>query len=197
MLFSRKFRTFDLSAVRAGRVFAGVLLCLAAMTAPASETGDALALPQDAWRLVTDGVMGGVSSGQLNASEIEGRVCQRLQGQVSTANNGGFIQAAQDIPEGLASGLDAYTGVRVSLRGNAERYNIHLRTSDLWLPWQSFRTEVATNDLWQTFELPFEKFEGYKTRAALRPERLRRIGIVAIGREFDADVCIGEVAFYR
>ena len=149
------------------------------------------------WRLVTDGVMGGVSRGRLMADETAGRDCVRLSGQVSTANNGGFIQAAADLPAAAATRLDDYLGLRVTLRGNGEPYNVHLRTADLWLPWQSYRASVTATPDWQSFELPFSEFEPYKTRKALRPSRLQRVGIVAIGRDFEADVCIGELGFYR
>lgn len=156
-----------------------------------------LRLPPTGWRLVTDGVMGGVSSGALAEASQDGLPCMRLQGQVSTANNGGFIQAAQDIAPAVSAGLEAFDGVRVMLRGNGESYNIHLRTSDLWLPWQSFRLTAVATDEWRTLRLPFADFTSYKTRVPLRPERLRRLGIVAIGRDFAADVCIGEVGFFR
>jgi hypothetical protein len=154
-------------------------------------------LPPTGWRLVTDGVMGGVSRGTLSESRQGGRSCLRLEGQVSTANNGGFVQAAHDVPPASASRLGAYDGVRVTLRGNGEPYNIHLRTRDLWLPWQSFRMTVEATGEWRTLSLPFADFTRYKTRARLHPERLSRIGIVAIGRDFSADVCIGDVGFYR
>lgn len=158
---------------------------------------DVMRLPAVGWRLVTDGVMGGVSRGTLSETTRDGRTCLRLRGQVSTANNGGFIQAAQDLAPKDAARLGAYDGVRVTLRGNGEAYNVHLRTGDLWLPWQSFRVTVQATGDWRTLSLPFTDFTGYKTRARLHPERLRRVGIVAIGRDFAADLCIGDVGFYR
>jgi len=168
------------------------------LTSPGDPVAaDALILPADAWQLVTDGVMGGVSRGTLATTRVDGAACQQLQGEVSTANNGGFIQAAQDVDASMAERLGGYTGLRVTLRGNGEAYNLHLRTADLWLPWQSYRTTVTVAPHWQTFDLPFSSFEPYKTRTSLRPERLRRVGVVAIGRDFAADVCIGEAAFYR
>ena len=64
-----------------------------------------------AWRLVTDGVMGGVSSGRLDVGEIGGRSCLRLRGEVSTANNGGFIQAALDLESDRLRDAAAYDGI--------------------------------------------------------------------------------------
>ena len=44
------------------------------------------------WSYTSDRVMGGVSNGGGGYDEVEGRMAIRLFGQVSTANNGGFIQ---------------------------------------------------------------------------------------------------------
>lgn len=158
---------------------------------------DLIVLRASAWRLVTDGVMGGVSEGTLTLSSRDDRSCSRLQGQVSTANNGGFIQMAQDLSAQDAAQLTAFAGVRVVLHGNDEPYNLHLRTADLSLPWQSYRVSVEAAARWQTLNIPFTDFSAYKTDATLRPERLRRLGLVAIGREFHADVCVAEAGFYR
>lgn len=156
-----------------------------------------MTLDPQGWRLVTDGVMGGVSEGRLTRSSRDGVDCWALAGRVSTANNGGFIQAALEVPNDIAAHANEYDGLRVKLFGNGEHYNVHLRTSYLWLPWQSYRTTVSAGPSWQTIDLPFARFEPYKTGSALRPEKLKRVGIVAIGREFDAEICIGDLGFYR
>ena len=44
------------------------------------------------WNFITDKVMGGVSTGKFNVEEVEGIKCYRMTGNVSTQNNGGFIQ---------------------------------------------------------------------------------------------------------
>ena len=49
------------------------------------------------WELLSDRVMGGVSSGRLSRETVSGRPAIRMQGDVSLANNGGFIQMALDL----------------------------------------------------------------------------------------------------
>ncbi len=196
MYRNRQFMTETARSPRRLGAIAFALLLILMPAASASKSSSRI-LSADAWRLVTDGVMGGVSAGRLTRSEIDGVHCSHLSGRVSTANNGGFVQAAQVITPEVALGLDRFTGVRLQLRGNGEDYNVHLRTADLWLPWQSFRTTFTVTDQWQTFDLPFAEFEAYKSRAAFKPDRLRRVGVVAIGRDFDAEICVGEVGFYR
>ncbi len=148
------------------------------------------------WRMVTDGVMGGVSSGTLTLSSMDNRDCLRLQGDVRLENNGGFVQAALDIEKTAAADASAYSGIVIDVYGNDEAYNLHLRTDDLWLPWQSYRATFQAPARWQTVQLPFAEFSPYKTRTALDVTELERIGVLAIGRAFSADLCIGRVAFY-
>jgi len=149
------------------------------------------------WRLITDGVMGGVSVGTLGPGQRNGRNCLHLQGEVSLQNNGGFIQAALDLaPSGV---LDAsvYAGVELDVYGNGEAYNVHLKTSRVRLPWQHYRASFLAEPGWHSVRLPFAGFEGYRIGAGFDPARLERIGIVACGRAFTADLCIGRVALYR
>jgi len=149
------------------------------------------------WRLVTDTVMGGVSHGQLAVEEIDGRSCLRLRGEVRVENNGGFIQAALDLETMQVRDASAFDGVFMDVYGNGETYNLHLRQDDMWLPWQAFRTSFTATPGWQTHYLPFAQFQPYKTSAGLKRDRLKRIGVVAIGRAFSADLCVGRIGYYR
>jgi len=149
------------------------------------------------WRMVTDGVMGGVSSGELSLDTIDNKACLRLRGDVRLENNGGFIQAALDVEDTEAADATNYDGLLLAVYGNNQEYNLHLRTGDVWLPWQSYRASFHAPDRWQTLRLPFSEFTGYRIGKKLDLKRLERIGLVAIGRAFTADLCIGELAFYR
>ncbi len=144
------------------------------------------------WKLVTDQVMGGVSAGLVALSgSHDGYPVHCLTGSVSLENNGGFVQMAADLPPPPATAR----GIRLTVRGNGEEYNIHLRTTALDRPWQSFRTSFRASPDWTVLELPFEDFEPHRTTARLEPGGIRRIGIVAIGREFEADVCVAAVTW--
>lgn len=160
-------------------------------------SGDMMSSSGRQWRLVTDGVMGGVSDGRLDPAVAQDRPCLQLQGEVRLDNNGGFIQAALDIPDEMLDKVAAYSGIMLEMSGNREEYNLHLRTRDLWLPWQSYRTTFVAGPQWQTLYLPFADFKPYRTSKTLNTSRLKRIGILAIGRAFDADLCIGRVGLYR
>lgn len=165
-------------------------------TAGAGDDYEFNAIPEGRWRLVTDGVMGGVSRGDMAGRTVHGQSCIGLRGTVSTANNGGFIQIVRELDDADPA-AEGFSGITLEVIGNGERYNLHLRTSDLWLPWQSYRATLATSSTWTRVYLPFSGFHPYRTGAALRLGRLRRIAVVAVGRDFDADVCVKGLAFYR
>ncbi len=149
------------------------------------------------WRVVSDQVMGGVSQGKLTQDTILGRRCLRLLGDVRLDNNGGFIQAALDLDktEGLFD-ASQFKGIRLVVYGNGEKYSIHLRTPDNNLPWQSYRSHFSALHTWTTIDLAFTDFEPYRTRLPLDTSKLRRLGLVAIGREFSADLAASEIGFY-
>lgn len=148
------------------------------------------------WRLITDQVMGGVSIGDLAVDAYKSRRCLCMRGNVSTDNNGGFVQMALDLSSGESFDASDYDGIELSVSGNNERYNIHLRTTDLWLPWQSYRFSFKVTPAWQIIRIPFENLAPYRTTAKFRKDKLKRIGLVGIGRDFEADLCVASVKFY-
>jgi len=161
------------------------------------SSGDYSSLAGGRWRLVTDTVMGGVSDGQLTVDVVDNRPCLRLQGTVRTENSGGFIQAALDLTEERLRNASAYDGIVIDVHGNGESYNLHLRQEGLWLPWQAFRATFTAPPEWRTVYLPFPEFLPHATGARLKPDRLKRIGLVAIGRDHVADICLGRIGYYR
>lgn len=150
------------------------------------------------WRKVTDQVMGGVSNATVSHHVENGEGCLRLTGDVKLDNNGGFIQAALDLAaDGAAFDASAFTGIRLTARGNDEQYSLHLRTTDNTRPWQSYRVHFTAEPGIGTFSFPFSDFEPHRTEEALDVRKLRRLGVVAIGRRFQADVKICRLEFYR
>jgi len=150
------------------------------------------------WVYVADDVMGGVSSGGLQIGPVAGRRAARLTGSVSLDNNGGFLQMAFDLrADGGAFDASGWTGLALSLRGNGAQYDLRLRTDQLTRPWQSFRTALDAPADWTDLQLPFNTFEPHRTDARFDPARLRRIGVLAIGRAFQADIAVARIGFFR
>lgn len=149
------------------------------------------------WRVISDTVMGGVSSGSLVPTVVEGRDCLRMTGEVSLENNGGFVQASLDLS--AAGLLDAgeYAGIEIEVFGNGETYNLHLRTEDTRIVWQSYRASFQAQPKWQSLRLPFASFQPHRIDQPLDTRKLRRLGVVAIGREMKADISIARLLLYR
>ena len=157
-----------------------------------------LEIALDGWHGTSDRVMGGVSRETVRIAELDGRRWLRLTGRVSLENNGGFIQMGLDLaPGGGPVDLSAFAGIRLLVRGNGERYGCHLRTTACQRPWQSYRSEFAAPARASAIELPFASFAPHRVEPPFDPAVLRRLGLVAIGRAFDADLALAEVAFYR
>jgi hypothetical protein len=149
------------------------------------------------WGVVTDGVMGGLSAGTLARTDWHGRPCLRLTGDVSLANDGGFLQAAVDLaPDATAIDASPWDGIALTVAGPPEDYNLHLRTTDLTRPQQSYRASFRTSPRWTTHNIPWSAVTPHRTPAPLDPTRLRRVGLVAIGRAFRADLMIADLRFF-
>lgn len=150
------------------------------------------------WQTFTDQVMGGVSRGFAAREVIAGRPCIRLQGEVSLANSGGFIQAA--LPLGRAGqALDAtgFTGIRLIVRGSGEIYFVHLRSRDTRLPWQFYAAGFPTDAEWHDIDIPFTAFVPRSLRAPLDLSRIERLGIVAANKAFTADVAVARITLCK
>lgn len=146
------------------------------------------------WEFVSDTVMGGNSSGQIEKLSVDGRFATRLTGDVSLENNGGFVQMAFDInTDGTAFDTSDWSAVEVDVLGNGEEYDFRLRTSDLDRPWQSYRTSFVAPHHWTTIRIPFGDFKPHKTDIPLDVTRIRRMGVLAIGRVFSADIALSAV----
>ena len=149
------------------------------------------------WQLFTDQVMGGVSTGTMSREVVDGRPAIRMRGDVRVENNGGFVQMALNLsPDSGVVDASAWSGVELDLYGDDQEYGVHLRTSDLKRPWQSYRQNFTAAPKWQTVQLPFVGFNVHRTEIPLDLRRLRRLGIAAIGRAFSADIAIGGLRFF-
>ncbi len=172
------------------------------MTSPSTIIDDlSRPFPESAigtrWQLMSDTVMGGMSSGHMTSAVVSGRRAIRMQGSVSLENNGGFLQIALDLAsDGGTVDASAFRGIAIEFLGDGEAYGLHLRTSDLARPWQSYRASFVARETWSTLQVPFVDFVPHRTQVSLSTARLRRLGIVAIGRKFNPDLCVGGVSFY-
>jgi hypothetical protein len=151
--------------------------------------------PEKRWRFFTDGVMGGVSSGQVAFIREGDQVHARMTGTVSTENNGGFIQMRLELSDRVPEGV---RGVYLVVRGNNQRYFVHLRTSGTVLPWQYYQSGFDVTGDWTEVRLPFDKFErsGRLLRSLPRVGSIKSVAVVAYGRDHAVEIDVRELGFY-
>ena len=150
------------------------------------------------WQYVSDRVMGGVSDGQVDLEKEGEMYYARLTGNVSTANNGGFIQlrAGVSFANSEKNGNNLQ-GVRLNVKGNAETYYIHIRTNENWSPSDYYSATFKADSEWQMIDLPFKKFERkWSTNSTLDAKNIRSFGIVAYGKDYVSDVSVSTIEFY-
>ena len=148
------------------------------------------------WNFITDQVMGGVSTGKFVVDKVGGVACYRMTGDISTKNNGGFIQIRTKLSPEINS--KDYDGVYVKVYGNEKNYNLHLRTGLTLAPWQYYSYTFVTTKNWIEIRAPFEQFKKsnfYQPKSILG-QSIKSVGLVAGFDNFKSDICLSEIGFY-
>ena len=146
-----------------------------------------------AWQGFTDRVMGGVSTISAGYLQVDGRTVLRMAGEVSLANNGGFVQVRLPLARrGFFDAL-AYAGIRLDVRGLPGSYFVHIRTRDSRRPWQYYVAPLPVSEDWTVVEISFADFAAASLRRPFSPEALVSVAIVAAEEEFSADISIRRI----
>ena len=160
------------------------------------------------WKYVSDRVMGGVSEGNVYLEQDGDTSFARLTGDVSTRNNGGFIQLRSAVSlfkkpkmfqliHDANKGGQELQGVRLNVRGNGETYHVMIRTYFTWRPSDYYYHTFEARDDWSQVVMPFSAFKRSTSKTSkLDINDIRDFGIVAYGRDFKSDVSVSEVSFY-
>ena len=150
------------------------------------------------WQYVSDRVMGGVSDGQVTIEQDGEMYYARLTGNVSTANNGGFIQLRSGVSfANTEKDGKNLKGIRLNVRGNGETYDIHIITNDMAYYGDFYSATFQADSDWKMIDLPFNTFErkSYNT-SKLDAKNIRSFAIAAYGRNFTSDVSVSTIEFY-
>jgi peptide methionine sulfoxide reductase msrA/msrB len=150
------------------------------------------------WEFITDGVMGGMSTGEMELAALDKRRAMHMAGKLSLENNGGFIQVRKNLKtkQGLFNASD-YLGVYIVARAKPHKYAIHLRTGNTILPWQYYQADFVATEKWQKIKIPFTKFQPYSLKKKLNTNKIKSIAVVAIKEEFNPNIFIDEIGFYK
>ncbi|MDB9986218.1 CIA30 family protein [Pelagibacterales bacterium] len=148
------------------------------------------------WNYVADTVMGGVSTGGVEFKDIEGKTIALLTGNVTTENNGGFIQIRRYL---RSINLEDINLIKLIAKGNNQKYFVFLRTTGTKLPWQYYQSEFTVNENFNEFILPINEFKksGMLMSSKINPKKITSIGLVAFGRDHSAELFIKEIEFIK
>lgn len=143
------------------------------------------------WEFISDQVMGGVSEGNFNFINVKDDSYYKLSGNVSTKNNGGFIQFRSK----LNIDDNSLKKIRFHVRGSGDEYFIHIRTPYTILPWQYYSYSFQTSEEWNVIEIPFSNFE---KSHIFQPKKfsssqIKTIAFVAYGKDFKAELDIKNI----
>lgn len=131
------------------------------------------------WRIVDDGVMGGLSKGRVETTE-EG--IMRFQGTLSLENNGGFSSVRTDT---VALDLSAAQGLILRVKGDGRTYQLRLATDARYRSMEvSFKADFSTvKGEWHEVKIPFTAFVGSfrgleLPEEAFDPKKIERLSIL-------------------
>jgi len=135
------------------------------------------------WRVVNDGVMGGLSRGEMVFTDEQTAV---FQGLLSLDNNGGFSSVRSKPTD---YGLDGYDGFEIRIRGDGRTYQFRLRSDDRFDGIAYRRLFTTRTDEWMTIRLELRDFvpvfRGRKVMdaAPLSADRIRQVGFLIADRK--------------
>ena len=151
----------------------------------------------DRWRIVNDGVMGGLSRSRI---VFDGSVAT-FEGEVSLENRGGFASVRTSLGR---TDLSDWNGIALRVEGGGATFQLRLRTDDEWdgVAYRA-RFEAPVGDV-QTVRVPFSAFEpAWRGRvvadaAPLDPSRIEQIGfLIADGHEGPFRLRVEGIDAYR
>lgn len=125
------------------------------------------------WQIATDQVMGGIS--QANMLSDEQGV--HLHATVSFENSGGFAQLKWGFDRSIL--MSQFSGVWFEIQANqALEIDAVLKSSQLWMPWQSFRRSLSVDENVLRFEILFDEFEPYRTQTRLNINSITQFALL-------------------
>jgi len=119
----------------------------------------------DNWRIVNDGVMGGVSQSNIYLNEENNII---FAGNVSLENNGGFASIRREFDGSQLKGSSIFF-LRVKGDGNIYKFRLTMKGS-----YANYSADFKTNKgQWMDIEIPVESFKPYYFGRSIRAPKLK------------------------
>ncbi len=119
----------------------------------------------DKWRIVNDGVMGGVSQSNIYLSEVNNII---FTGNVSLENNGGFASIRRVFDGDQLKGLSTFL---LKVKGDGNIYKFRMTTKGSYANYSAdFKTIKGQ---WMDIKIPIEKFKPYYFGRSIRAPKFK------------------------
>ena len=110
---------------------------------------------ENQWRIVNDGVMGGLSSSNVNVNEDNKIV---FNGIVSLENNGGFASLRSPVKD---YNFEKFTGLEIKIKGDGKRYSVSMKETSYFNGYFYTNSFETKKDEWIVVQIPFNQFKLY------------------------------------
>jgi hypothetical protein len=137
-----------------------ILMVLIMVTTPQQTEKDILLNAsvmeaENQWRIVNDGVMGGLSSSNVTINEADKIV---FKGTVSLDNNGGFASLRSPVKN---YNFEKFSGIELRMKGDGKRYSISMKETSYFTGYFYTKSFETTKDEWVVIKIPFDEFKLY------------------------------------
>ncbi len=109
---------------------------------------------ENRWRIVNDGVMGGLSSSKATIKDDK----IIFSGNVSIENNGGFASLRSPVKD---YDFSEFTGLELKLKTDGKRYSISMKETSYFTGYFYTKSFETKKDEWIVVRIPFNEFKLY------------------------------------
>ena len=106
----------------------------------------------DQWRIVNDGVMGGLSSSKAIVKDEK----IIFSGNVSLDNNGGFASLRSPVKN---YNFENFSGIEIKIKGDGKRYSISMKETTYFSGYFYTSSFESKKNDWTVVKIPFENFK--------------------------------------
>jgi len=110
---------------------------------------------ENKWRIVNDGVMGGLSSSKAIVNDDNKII---FSGNVSLENNGGFASLRSAVKD---YNFENFSGLEIKIKGDGKRYSISMKETTYFSGYFYTSTFETKKDEWITVKIPFDQLKLY------------------------------------
>lgn len=136
-------------------MFSVLMLTISAQSGSEVLLNSSIMKSNDKWRIVNDGVMGGLSS---STAELNGDSKIFFSGRVSLKNNGGFASLRSPIKN---YNFENFSGIEIRIKGDGKIYSVSMKETSYFTGAFYTANFQTVKDEWITLKIPFDSFSLY------------------------------------